>query len=89
MKEYTVRVTGSVAGVYKVAADTEDNAHEAASKLFLAEMMVGNWDDEIDIVCTQNEEDDEGCDRTYDAEKILKVAEYGDLKGVYEIILED
>ena len=89
MKDFTVTVTGSIQGTYKVAADTEDNAHEAASNLFMAEVLYGEWDHELDVVCTETEENADCCDRTYDADRVLKVAEK-DLQHVYsEIILED
>ena len=90
MKDFTVTVTGSIQGTYKVAADTEDNAHEAASNLLMAEVLYGEWDGELNVVCTEDaDEDAEICDRTYDAARVLKVAEK-DLQHVYsEIVLED
>ena len=85
MKEYTIQVTASLGGIYKVSAETEDEAHQAASQLFSAEYRFGDgMEEEIDFT-TEFEGHEGPYDVTYDARKVIDAEDYS---SVYEYMLK-
>ena len=75
MKDYTVQVVSSSCGIYKVSAETEDKAHEAAAQLFGAELRYGEWTGG-DIESTTTIDDEGFCDRTYSAKEVIESPDY-------------